>query len=207
MRNDYVLSLTPTEFEKYCYKILKGYAEEESLKDFTTTHNKKIETYDGKYQIDVYAEFTALNSKIKVLCECKQYTSSIKRETVTALHNKLNSIGANKGIIFSTSDFQSGAIQYAKAHGIALLTVEDNILKNHSFSNESGILDENDPCTYGIRHMPPVIASIVSTETGIPQRIYPTKTMLYNLLLEQTKRVNEAYGLNIKIDNTIKEKE
>ena len=78
MRNDYVLSLTPTEFEKYCYKILKGYAEEESLKDFTTTHNKKIETYDGKYQIDVYAEFTALNSKIKVLCECKQYTSSIK---------------------------------------------------------------------------------------------------------------------------------
>ena len=207
MRNDYVLSLTPTEFEKYCYKILKGYAEEESLKDFTTTHNKKIETYDGKYQIDVYAEFTALNSKIKVLCECKQYTSSIKRETVTALHNKLNSIGANKGIIFSTSDFQSGAIQYAKAHGIALITVEDHTLKNHSFSNESGILDENDPCTYGIRHMPPVIASIVSTETGTPQRIYPTKTMLYNLLLEQTKRVNEAYGLNIKIDNTIKEKE
>ena len=207
MRNDYVLSLTPTEFEKYCYKILKGYAEEESLKDFTTTHNKKIETYDGKYQIDVYAEFTALNSKIKVLCECKQYTSSIKRETVTALHNKLNSIGANKGILFSTSDFQSGAIQYAKDHGIALITVEDNTLKNHSFSNESGILDENDPCTYGIRHMPPVIASIVSTETGIPQRIYPTKTMLYNLLLEQTKRVNEAYGLNIKINDTIKEKE
>ena len=45
MRNDYVLSLTPTEFEKYCYEILKGYAEEESLKDFTITHNKKIETY------------------------------------------------------------------------------------------------------------------------------------------------------------------
>ena len=207
MSNDYVLGLSPTGFEKHCYEVLRGYAEKEGLKDFKITHNVKIETYDGTYQIDVYAEFTALNSRFKVLCECKQYTSSVSREKVAVLHDKLESIGANKGILLATSDFQSGAIQYAKAHGIALITVEDNTLKNHSFSNESGILDENDPCTYGIRHIPPVIASIVSTETGTPQRIYPTKTMLKNLLIEQTKRVNEAYGLNIQIDDTIKEKE
>ena len=207
MSNDYVLGLSPTDFEKYCYDFLKGYAEEEKLKNFSITHNVKIETYDGTYQIDVYAEFTALNSKFKVLCECKQYTSSVSREKVAVLHDKLESIGAHKGILLATSDFQSGAIKYAKAHGITLITVEDHTFKNHSFSNESGILDENDPCTYGIRHMPPVIASIVSTETGTPQRIYPTKTMLKNLLIEQTKRVNEVYGLNIQIDDIIKEKE
>lgn len=207
MSNDYVLDLSPTGFEEHCYEVLRGYAEEEGLKEFTITHNVKIETYDGTYQIDVYAEFTALNSKFKVLCECKQYTSSVSREKVAVLHDKIESIGAHKGILLTTSDFQSGAIKYAKAHGIALIKVEDHTLEHYSFDNENGVLDENDPCTYGIRHMPPIIASIVSAETGTPKRIYPTKTMLKNLLIEQTKRVNEAYGLNIQIDDIIKEKE
>lgn len=207
MSNVYVLGLSPIGFEKHCYEVLKGYAEEEGLKEFTITHNVKIETHDGTYQIDIYAEFTALNSKFKVLCECKQYTSSVSREKVAVLHDKLESIGAHKGILLTTSDFQSGAIQYAKAHGIALITVEDHTLESYSFSNESGVLDENDPCTYGIRHMPPVIASVVTKEKNTPQRVYPTKSMMYDLFLEQTRRVNETYGLNIQIYDIIKEKE
>ena len=207
MSNDYVLGLSPTDFEKHCYSILEGYAEEEGLKDFTITHNGRIETYDGTYQIDVYAEFTALNSKFKVLCECKQYTSSVSREKVAVLHDKIESIGAHKGILLATSDFQSGAIQYAQAHGIALIKVEDHTLENYSFSNGSGILDENDPFAYGVLHMPPVVASIYSTSNNEPQMIYPTKTMMHDLIIEQNKRVNEAYGLNIPIDEIFKEKE
>ena len=207
MSNDYVLSLTPTEFEKYCCEILKGYAEKEQLKDFSITHNEKVKTHDGIYQIDVYAEFTALNSKFKVLCECKQYTSSVSREKVAVLHDKIESIGAHKGILLATSDFQSGAIQYAQEHGIALIKVEDHTLENYSFSNGSGILDENDPFAYGVLHMPPVVASIYSTSNNEPQMIYPTKTMMHDLIIEQNKRVNEAYGLNMTIDEIFKEKE
>ena len=177
MKNDYVLSLTPTEFEKYCFEILKGFAKEEKLKDFTITHSKKIKSYDGTYQIDVYAEFTALSSKIKVLCECKQYNSSITREKVVLLKDKLSSTGSHKGILMATSDFQSGAIKYAKAHGIALIKVEDHTFENYSFANESGILDENDPFAYGVLHMPPVVASVYSTENNDEKRIYPTKAM------------------------------
>lgn len=207
MSNDYVLSLTPTEFEKYCCEILKGYAEKEQLKDFSITHNEKIKTHDGTYQIDVYAEFTALNSKFKVLCECKQYTSSVSREKVAVLHDKIESIGAHKGILLATSDFQSGAIQYAKAHGIALITVEDHTLKIHSFSNESGILDENDPFAYGVLHMPPVVASVYSEDMNEPQRIYPTRAMIGKLMLEQTKRINEAYGTDTKLPFIVEEDE
>lgn len=199
MSNKYVLGLTPTEFELHCYEILKGYAEEEKLKDFSITHNEKIETYDGTYQIDVFAEFTALNSKIKVLCECKQYNSSITREKVVLLKDKLSSTGSHKGILLATNDFQSGAIQYAEAHGIALIKVEDYTLENYSFANESGVLDENDPYTYGIRHMPPVVASIVATETNTSQRVYPTRSMLNKLLWEQTQLINKERGSNIVI--------
>ena len=207
MSNNYVLGLSPTDFEKHCYDILKVYAEEEGLKDFTITHNKRIETHDGTYQIDVYAEFTALNSKFKVLCECKQYTSSVSREKVAVLHDKIKSIGAHKGILLATSDFQSGAIQYAQAHGIALIKVEDHTLENHSFSNGSGILDENDPFAYGVLHMPPVVASVYSEDMNEPQRIYPTRAMIGKLMLEQTKRINEAYGTDIKLPLIVEEDE
>lgn len=207
MSNDYVLSLTPTEFEKYCCEILKGYAEEEQLKDFLITHNEKIETCDGTYQIDVYAEFTALNSKIKVLCECKQYNSSITREKVVLLRDKLSSTGSHKGILLATSDFQSGAIQYAKVHGIALIKVEDHTLENYSFSNGTDIFEENDPFLYGVFHMPPVLATNYSTKNDEAYRVYPTKSMMRDLIIEQTKRVNEAYGFNIQIDELFKEKE
>ena len=207
MSNDYVLGLSPTDFEKHCYSILEGYAEEEGLKDFTITHNVRIETYDGTYQIDVYAEFTALNSKFKVLCECKQYTSSVSREKVAVLHDKIESIGAHKGILLATSDFQSGAIKYAKAHGIALIKVEDHTLDHYSFGDKSSVYDENNPCTYAIRHMPPVVASVYSEDMNEPQRIYPTRAMIGKLMLEQTKRINEAYGTDIKLPFIVEEDE
>lgn len=60
MDQQYVCSITPTEFEKYCLEILSGYAEEEKLKNFKITHNVKIPVEDGTYQIDVYALFPLL---------------------------------------------------------------------------------------------------------------------------------------------------
>ncbi|MGP3790676.1 restriction endonuclease [Pseudomonas sp. B392_1p] len=58
-----------------------------------------------------------------VLIECKKYSSPIERETVQVLHDKVRSLGAHKGMLFTTTGFQSGAIKYAKAHGIALIRV------------------------------------------------------------------------------------
>ena len=191
MSNDYVLNLTPTDFERYCYDILKGYAEEECLKDFIISHNKKIEADDGTYQIDIYAEFTALGSTIKVLCECKQYATSVSREKVSVLHDKLNSIGAHKGILLSTSEFQSGAIQYAKKHGIKLIKVEDRQLTNYSHSNENDTYEEYDPFLYGEKQMPPVIASCYTTTDDEPKIIYPSKSMIRDIYIEMNKLIKK----------------
>ena len=100
--------LSPIDFEKYCYKILKGYAEEERLKDFSIEHNKKIKVSDGKYQIDIYASFIALECEIKILCECKRYKKPVNRDKVVILHKKLDSLGAHKGILMTNNRFQSG---------------------------------------------------------------------------------------------------
>jgi len=195
----YVCSITPTEFEGYCQKILLAYAEEEGLPDFSISHNVKKKTHDGKYQIDLFATFTAMGVEIKVVCECKQYKNRVNREKVVVLADKVKSLGAHKGILLSTSGFQTGAIEYAKEHGIALIQVYDHGCE-HYYHSGGKIADEDDPFLYGERHMPPYLAINWTTDTKAPERIFPTKAMIGELLLEQTKLINERYGLSLRID-------
>ena len=122
---DLVADLTPTKFEQYCCEVLKGYAKEEKLLDFNIKHNDHIPCYDGTYQIDIHATCTVLKSKIDILVECKKHKRSIERKVVAELKQKIDSIGANKGIIISTSGFQEGAAKFAEKNGIALWQIID----------------------------------------------------------------------------------
>lgn len=126
---EFVASISPTEFEVFCLEILNSYAEFEHLSDFSIQHNAHIPTDDGTYQIDVYASFTAMGVEFKVITECKRYSTPVSREKVAVLNDKIKSLGAHKGILISTCGFQSGAYEYAKKHGIALLQIFDkNVL-------------------------------------------------------------------------------
>lgn len=120
---EFVASISPTEFEELCLEILRSYAEAEHLLDFSIQHNVSIPADDGTYQIDVYARFFAMGVEFKVIAECKRYSSPVSREKVAVLADKVKSLGAHKGIMISTCGFQSGAYEYAKKHGIALLQV------------------------------------------------------------------------------------
>lgn len=117
------LELTPEEFEKYSLDVL--YEQTKGLENLKIEHNKILEVYDGNYQIDGYIEFTVMGIKYKTLVECKHYRSPITREKVQILYEKIQSIGAQKGILISTSNFQSGAIQYASVHGVALIQLTE----------------------------------------------------------------------------------
>lgn len=126
---EFVARISPTEFEVLCLEILNSYAEVENLSDFSIQHNAHIPTDDGTYQIDIYASFTAMGVEFKVITECKRYSNPVSREKVAVLNDKIRSLGAHKGIIISTCGFQSGAYEYAKKHGIALLQIVDkNVL-------------------------------------------------------------------------------
>ena len=113
---DYVCSISATEFEVFCLERLKEYAEMKGWQDFNITHNEKLKAHDGTYQIDVYATFRFMEVDFKVLCECKQFKSPVKRDFVSLLDGKIRSLGAHKGIICSTSGFQKGTIKYAKGN-------------------------------------------------------------------------------------------
>ena len=61
MERKRICNMDPIDFEKACLEILKGYAEEEQLKDFEITHNKIIKSSDGKYQIDIFPHVQQAN--------------------------------------------------------------------------------------------------------------------------------------------------
>ena len=60
-----------------------------------------------------------------VLVECKRHRDPIKRDIVQVLHSRIQEVGAHKGIIFATTAFQRGAVEFDKAHGIALVQIAD----------------------------------------------------------------------------------
>jgi restriction system protein len=115
------IKISPTEFELLVKEFLEGTGKE--LKNFQVVHDAHLDSSNGEYQIDVFAEFEVLGVTFKVLVECKRHKRQIKREVVQLLFDKLRATGSHKGIIFSTSGFQSGAFQFAKEHGIALIRV------------------------------------------------------------------------------------
>lgn len=139
---EFVAEITPSDFEKYCLEILNAYAKKENLQQFTIIHDTRIETNDGIYQLDGYAEFIALGVKFKIIVECKRYTESVNREKVVVLADKVRSLGAQKGILISTSGFQSGAVKYAKEHGIALIQIFNKSVRFMQMSASKSLSEE-----------------------------------------------------------------
>lgn len=77
------------------------------------------------YQIDVYYEFVRAGVRHRVIIECKDWKSSVKREVINALESKVRDIPGVIGVIISRSGYQSGAINLAKQNGILALTSDE----------------------------------------------------------------------------------
>lgn len=185
---EFVSSISGTEFEKYCLEILNAYAKAEDLKDFSALHNQKIKSYNGDYQIDILAEFIALSVNFKVIIECKRYTRPVEREKIVVLADKVKSLCAHKGILMPTSGFQSGAVEYAKKHGIALLQIFDK----HVIHIQNSMIPLDEMIKEFIRQSPNYYAYQWNTElNSFPYRkIYPSKSMIAAIKEKKIKQYN-----------------
>lgn len=173
---DIASKITPVEFELFCLEVLKAYAESEQLTDFSIIHNKRVNNADEVYQIDIYIEFSALSVKFKVLAECKQYSRNVGRDAIIILSDKVKTLGAQKGILLSTSGFQSGAIKYAKEHGIALLQIIDkNIIHIQASINPTSNPQHRE---YYLHSPPYYVFEYSGLISDFPdKKIYPTASM------------------------------
>lgn len=76
------------------------------------------------HQIDVAIETAVAGLEILILVECKHYKKSVEISDVLAFAQRIDDIGAHKGVLVSTVGFQEGAKKVARAHGIALVLTE-----------------------------------------------------------------------------------
>jgi len=113
------LHVTPEAFEKMVVSFLRQLRGR--LHEFTVEHRHSISGPDGDFELDAVARFEALGAEFLVLVECKHHGSPVKREAVQVLRDKVRSLAAHKGMLFSTGGFQKGAIEYAIAQKIALV--------------------------------------------------------------------------------------
>lgn len=116
--------MSTTDFEKFSLYILKQ--QTKGLENLEFEHNVIIKKSDGSYQIDGVIRFDVMGLRYTTLVECKHYKWPITREKVQVLYDKIRATGSHKGILISTSNFQSGAIKYATEHGIALVQIIDS---------------------------------------------------------------------------------
>lgn len=189
---DYVCSITPTEFEKFCLEVLNSFAQEEELIDFKIEHNVKMPAADSTYQIDVLASFSALGVTFKVLCECKQLSSAVERSQVEILNSRVTSLGYHKGILLATSGFQKDAIKFAKTHGIALIQVYDHSCRPVSHSpRPNAQVDRDDPFVFMEEKWPPYRAICFTAEHELPILLYPTDEIVESLYGEFDRLMKE----------------
>jgi len=122
---DNLNEVSPEEFEQIVHSWLESNAPT-GVKELEIRHLHKISSPSGSYEIDVAIELILFGgARILIIVECKRQANPVKRDQVLTLEAKLRDTGAHKAIMVSTSGYQRGAIDFAKAKGIALVTVRE----------------------------------------------------------------------------------
>ncbi|MGL6121331.1 MAG: restriction endonuclease [Fusobacteriaceae bacterium] len=111
------------EYEKFSQEVYELILKKEGFENIPVLHNiKKQGLSKAIHQVDVYFEYSLGGTNHAVAIECKDYTSAIEQGKIFAFKSKIDDIPeVTKGIFISKSGFQSGAITFAKAHGIELV--------------------------------------------------------------------------------------
>jgi restriction system protein len=115
--------ITPAKFEEIVLAWLCKCSAGDNQR-IETEHLGVVQGGGGKYKIDVLVKLPVFREAVVViLVECKHQARPVERDEALALEAKLRDVAAHKGMLFSTSGFQKGAIEYATARGIATVTV------------------------------------------------------------------------------------
>ena len=118
------VKVTAEEYERQVVDWLREIEDAEF--SYEVTHLEPLAGTSGEYVFDAVIRLNLLKgAEIIILVECKRHSRPLERKVVLELNSKLREVGAHKGMIFSTSGFQSGAIKYAAKNGIATIAFID----------------------------------------------------------------------------------
>ena len=121
------IQITPEEYEDQVCSWLSQATDSNSI---NWVSREVIPGRGGDYEIDVVGEMSLLGgAQFRILVECKRWGRRVGRDVVLAHTTKLRHTASHKGMIFSTSGFQRGALKAAVAEGIATAAFVDGNIR------------------------------------------------------------------------------
>ena len=88
--------------------------------------NKTVCGARGSHDVDVYVTFEKFGYECRWIIECKLWSTRVDRSAVLTLQSITQNVGADRGLIFSESGFQSGAQTAAQNTNVLLQTSLDH---------------------------------------------------------------------------------
>ncbi|MEW8495922.1 MAG: restriction endonuclease [Candidatus Thiodiazotropha taylori] len=86
---------------------------------------KKVQGSRGIHEIDVWVSRLIYGLEHHWVVECKYWKNAVTKQHVLTLKGIVDDVGADRGILLSSSGFQSGAISMAERSNITLTSLEE----------------------------------------------------------------------------------
>lgn len=94
---------------------------------------QRLDGARGRHKVDVFVTFKQNGIESKWVVECKLWNSPVKKSDVITLQGIVADIGADRGILFSETGFQSGGENMTKTSNITLVSsLSDFIATAHA---------------------------------------------------------------------------
>jgi hypothetical protein len=98
----------------------------DGVKDLEIRHNVTIKGIVTSHQIDVYWKFAVISLERSTIVEVKKRKARASKADLLRFHRVMMDIpGPPEGIFVSQSGYQKGALEVARAHGIATFEIRE----------------------------------------------------------------------------------
>lgn len=108
------------EFEKFVAELYKDDG------NVTVEHNVTLKGKSGAdRQIDVLITRKTKLHSYQTMVECKYWKNRVERSVVDIVYAGMDDLNISKGVIFTTTGYEAGAVEYAKSKNIDIFLVRD----------------------------------------------------------------------------------
>ncbi len=139
---DKVMEMSPKFFEDLVVKLLKNMGYGDPVKgEWSVTQGSNDEGIDGIIKED------ALGLEA-IYLQAKRWANTVGRPEIQKFMGALAGKGAKKGVFITTSDYSSGAIEYAEKVDMRIILIDGSQLAEYMIDYNVGVSHEN---TYVIK--------------------------------------------------------
>jgi hypothetical protein len=92
---------------------------------FSVKIEERCQGARGEHDIDVTARITVASIPQLWIVECKKWRRAVPKERVLTFVGIVSDVGADRGLLFSESGFQAGAIRIATSTNVTLTSLRD----------------------------------------------------------------------------------